>query len=495
MQNENMISSLRRATGVVFVLTEIAAIVIAFFLGLTDQEAYYWSWSKFPDFSYFDHPPVQAWVTAFLTGVFGDHAWVVRCPAILGRFAAVYLIYLIGKKIYDERVGLLAALFAMGSFLLILGSVVAIPDVIATPLCLLAIYCTECKKPRAAAAAVGLAVLSKWTSLFITPVLLYRFWKQGLSWRRLLTEIIGIPVLIQAPVIWWNIQHDFITVKFHLIERQEHAAWPLARYFHNFSVFFQSQLFCLGFAGLALLAFAFMAKLLSSAPASSDEEKQKDWQTLLWTIPGFVIVGISGVGGGEIRFYWTNISILLLDIVLVAFVLRKKEQWAARMMKWAAALTATSWILILLAVLIPFGAMINQMAGRIVYNRPSLMSDLTQWPTWVKKSLTEKDLKDPNLVFVASDIHIASQLTWILGKENILRVRVAGPHQNQFGIWQEKFPKVYERALFLADFRFENRSVFNGLCATPLEWHTEKVVDDGYQIGEIYSARCDQLKN
>jgi len=487
MENKN--ESLRRVTWIVFIVTEILAVIISIFLGPTDQEAYYWAWSKFPDISYFDHPPMQAWITALLTGIFGDHVWVIRLPALGGRFVALFLIYLIAKKIYDERTGLLAVLFAMGSFLLIIGSVVAIPDVIATPLCLLAIYWTEKNRPKSAAIAVGLAVLTKWTSLFITPILLYRFWKQGLSKAKLFYEIILIPVVIQMPVIIWNIQHDFITLKFHLVERQEHPAWPVSKYLHNFNIYIQSQIFAIGIAGLALLVFVILALLRRGASVSSEFQK-KSWQTLLWALPGFLIVGISGTYG-EMRFYWTNISVLILEIVLIAYVLQKNDLWAPRLSKWVASLTGFSWGLILLAVLIPFGAMVNQISGRIVYNRPSLMSDLTQWPSWVAHSLSEKDRNDPDLALIASDLHIAGQLAWILKKENILRIRVAGIHPNQFGVWHRKFPKKYSRALFLADFRFEAKNEFDGFCATPIEWHTDPVQDDGYKIGEIYWARCD----
>jgi hypothetical protein len=293
-------------------------------------------------------------------------------------------------------------------------------------------------------------------------------------------------------VILWNIQNDFITLKFHLVERQEHVPWPVAKYFHYFWIYVQSQFFSLGLAGLALIAAAVAAAFFSVSVLKKDF-KDKSWRTLLWTLPGFIIVGISGTRG-EMRFYWTNISVLLLEMVLIALVLEKKENWLRPLRNWSAALTGVSWVLILLAVLIPFGAVVNHIAGKTVYNRPSLMSDLTQWSNWAEHSLSPQDRQDSELAFIASDIHIASQLAWILGKENILRVQVAGPHQNQFGVWQRQFQKKYSRALFLADFRFENKTVFHDLCAEPLQWQTDVVVDDGYRIGEIYWARCKQLK-
>ncbi|RPH72356.1 glycosyl transferase, partial [bacterium] len=36
--------------------------VTAFLIPLTPQEAYYWNYAMHPALSYFDHPPMVAWV-------------------------------------------------------------------------------------------------------------------------------------------------------------------------------------------------------------------------------------------------------------------------------------------------------------------------------------------------------------------------------------------------------------------------------------------------
>jgi 4-amino-4-deoxy-L-arabinose transferase-like glycosyltransferase len=42
------------------------------------QESYYWCYAQKPDLSYFDHPPMVAWLIWLGTACFGDGAWGIR---------------------------------------------------------------------------------------------------------------------------------------------------------------------------------------------------------------------------------------------------------------------------------------------------------------------------------------------------------------------------------------------------------------------------------
>ena len=48
------------------------------YLQLAPDEAYYWYWSKHLDWSYFDHPPMIAYIMAIFTAVGTDSAFFVR---------------------------------------------------------------------------------------------------------------------------------------------------------------------------------------------------------------------------------------------------------------------------------------------------------------------------------------------------------------------------------------------------------------------------------
>lgn len=41
------------------------------------DEAYYWVWGQHPGWSYYDHPPLQAWVQGVTTAVLGPSLFVL----------------------------------------------------------------------------------------------------------------------------------------------------------------------------------------------------------------------------------------------------------------------------------------------------------------------------------------------------------------------------------------------------------------------------------
>jgi 4-amino-4-deoxy-L-arabinose transferase-like glycosyltransferase len=47
------------------------------------DEAYYWLWGRNLDWSYFDHPPLQAWMQAISHWLFGTNLFVLRPPALV----------------------------------------------------------------------------------------------------------------------------------------------------------------------------------------------------------------------------------------------------------------------------------------------------------------------------------------------------------------------------------------------------------------------------
>lgn len=47
------------------------------------DEAYYWLWGRNLDLSYFDHPPLQAWMQAITHAMFGTNLFALRLPALV----------------------------------------------------------------------------------------------------------------------------------------------------------------------------------------------------------------------------------------------------------------------------------------------------------------------------------------------------------------------------------------------------------------------------
>ncbi len=86
--------------------------VMAALLPLSPQEAYYWVFSLHPAWSYFDHPPLTAYVIGFFTYFLGDRAIAIRLGALLFSFGFSLLAYHLGKELFSPRVGFWAAIIS-----------------------------------------------------------------------------------------------------------------------------------------------------------------------------------------------------------------------------------------------------------------------------------------------------------------------------------------------------------------------------------------------
>ena len=70
----------------------------------------YWSWSRALDWGYFSKPPMVGWIIAGASAVCGSAEACIRAPVALLHMATALAIYGIGRRLYDMRVGAVAAL-------------------------------------------------------------------------------------------------------------------------------------------------------------------------------------------------------------------------------------------------------------------------------------------------------------------------------------------------------------------------------------------------
>ena len=67
------------------IVSFLIRIIYSLNVGLIDDEAYHWSWTKTLQLSYFDHPAMIAWLESISTAIFGDTLIGVRLPSFLLR--------------------------------------------------------------------------------------------------------------------------------------------------------------------------------------------------------------------------------------------------------------------------------------------------------------------------------------------------------------------------------------------------------------------------
>ena len=125
--------------------------------------------------SFHDHPPLVMAVQHFFMQLLGDTRFAFRLPSALLGIASVLLIYGIGRELYSERVGLLAA----GLFAVCVNSVyisrVGLQEGYVIFFMLLFLLCLLRSPGRpnyllGAGAALGLGLLSKYHMVLVLPV-------------------------------------------------------------------------------------------------------------------------------------------------------------------------------------------------------------------------------------------------------------------------------------------------------------------------------------
>jgi dolichol-phosphate mannosyltransferase len=216
-------------------------LVTAFLIELTPQEAYYWNYAMHPALSYFDHPPMVAWVIGAGYFLLGRSEIGVRLGGFLLTLLSTWLLYALGKLWFSKRAGLWAALLFQLLPLFFVYGVLITPDVPLTFFWLLTLYLfslalSEDKKWAwyLAGAALGLCMLSKYTGVFLVPsallfLIFHPRYRQWLLKKEPYLALV-VALIVFAPVILWNIEHGWTSFVFQVSNRlSEETSHPLQR--------------------------------------------------------------------------------------------------------------------------------------------------------------------------------------------------------------------------------------------------------------------------
>ena len=76
-------SSLARWLLVAGVLSLALRLWISLSFPITGDEAFFYWWGVYPDWGYYDHPPMVGWLIAVMRATLGDSLWAIRLPVVL----------------------------------------------------------------------------------------------------------------------------------------------------------------------------------------------------------------------------------------------------------------------------------------------------------------------------------------------------------------------------------------------------------------------------
>ena len=191
-------------------------------VGLSNDEAYYRLWSLHPALSYYDHPPMVAWVIAAGRSLVGDTPLGIRFGAVVLYLVAGLAFFRTAKLLYGTEVAVTSCWIALAMPLLAVGGILASPDAPSVLFWVLTVWAVaEFSRSQNGAwwLAVGIfagcGLLSKYTNIFLGGSII--LWliavPSNVKWLRSpLPWIAGlIAISFSAPVVIWNFQHDWVS--------------------------------------------------------------------------------------------------------------------------------------------------------------------------------------------------------------------------------------------------------------------------------------------
>src|SRR3979490_60041 len=220
--NPNEVRLVRNTAVTILALVALRLIAAAW-MPLTFDESYYWMWSKHLAGGYYDHPPMVAFVIRLGTMIAGDTELGVRLVSILLALPMSWAVYRSSSILFGgQRVAATATILLNVTLMAAVGTLIvtpARPPLVASSFVLFFLAkLLETGRGAwwlAVGAAVGIALLSKYTALFFGPAIL--IWLVAVpKLRRWLISpwlyLGGVVALaIFAPVIWWNADHHWVS--------------------------------------------------------------------------------------------------------------------------------------------------------------------------------------------------------------------------------------------------------------------------------------------
>ncbi|MCE9520032.1 MAG: glycosyltransferase family 39 protein [Verrucomicrobia bacterium] len=208
---------------VVFRLLYLIPFVAQF--DLAGDESYYWDWGRQLDWGYYSKPPMIGWLMGLAGRLSGNSEWGIRIGALTLGAASLVLLYFFAKKLFGPRPALIAVLlaaFTPANAALNLLLTIDAPLVLCWTAALL-VFWSLTENPANTSRWIlltiilGLGHLSK-QMMLVFPLLMILHCALNPTVRTLLRRpafwiCLSVSLLFLAPVVWWNAQHDWVTLK------------------------------------------------------------------------------------------------------------------------------------------------------------------------------------------------------------------------------------------------------------------------------------------
>ena len=411
--------------------------------GVLGDEAYYWMWGQHPGWSYFDHPPLHAWLLGAVS-ILGWSPFTLRLLTWVSLAIVLAVLWAWGKRLNPADPQLwfwraTAVYLSCPIFFVMTAS--AYNDHLLVALAFAAVHCfvvfierQETNKGRAlpwlfaAAALLGLATLTKYNAVLVglgfalTIIIRPRLRTLLLTPWPWLAALLAIAM--QAPVLWWNLIEGGATLRYHLDERWAGASdglhWANTLRFLALSLLFWSP----------FLVWP-LVKLIRTPIVDSFGSPAKTVALAIFAASSAILLVTSVLL--DAYFYW-NIVALVAVTPLVAMLTNR----------WLRALHYAYGLLWAVVVVIHFSVMpVTTLLGMKDYG----VALNYNWEA-VAERMTAQREAHPEALLAATRYSTTAQLGFALGTTDVVKL---SPEHSQWDYWQEGRDFTGTSALILAD--------------------------------------------
>jgi len=384
---------------------------------LIADEAYYWVYSRFPAWGYFDHPPMIAVLIKSGYALFNNELGVRLICALLSAFTILITESLIGKRnpfLFYTIVLSIGALQMVG-FL-------AVPD---TPLLFFTAlffytyrrFVQKINWQNALLLGFSIALLfyTKYHGLLIVFFTILSNSKLLIRWQ---TWLAGFFVLLlYAPHLYWQWNHDWMSFRYHLFESN------VSTYKFSYTTeYLLGQLLLAGpLAGFILLPAAFIYK-----------PKDQTENALKFTLIGVYFIFLISSFRGIVETNWTMPALIPLIVLSHQFIVDK--------ISWIKPLRILAFISLLLIIagriylIVDIGPN-NSTKGRFHYNK-----------TWAK-TVAEKT---GDLPVVFNNSYQRASMFWFYSGKPSHSHNPYWDRRNNYNFWPTE-SNLLGKKVFLAD--------------------------------------------
>ncbi|MGH2552593.1 MAG: ArnT family glycosyltransferase [Chitinophagaceae bacterium] len=380
----------------------LLGIMQSVFTELQDDEAYYWVYSHYPAWGYFDHPPMIALLIKTGYSILPNELGVRLFPLLM-NIGTIYII----ENLLNKKNQLLFYCIALSIAIMQVVGFLAIPDI---PLLFFTALFFLWYRRFVATPSVANALLLG----FVIALMLYSKYHAGLIvlftlfsnfslLKKNQTWLAGLfALLLFAPHLWWQYQHNWVSFRYHLFESNA------ASYKISFTTdYLWSQVLLAGpLAGLILLPAAFLYK-----PNDAVEKAMR------YTMIGIYVFFFISTFRGKVEANWT------LPAFVCFYVL--SHQWLVENIRYLRLMTIMAVLTTIIVVICRIGMVEDVLPLKVAKERFHMWKD---WPLTMRKKI------DGLPVVFNSSYQRASKF-WFYSGEMTYSLNLYKERKNNFNFW------------------------------------------------------------